>query len=99
MPSPAFAGPRIFIRDFPAVARPPLTSASIGFGRREDLAGVRRFLRTQLAQAGFGASLTRSPRISPRTGTRLTATDSGWAARPATAWKRPRTGPGRMCGC
>ena len=54
VPSPAFADPRIFIRDFSAVAPPPLTSASIGFGRREDLAGVRRFLRAQLAQAGFG---------------------------------------------
>ena len=54
VPSPAFADPRIFIRDFSAVVPPPLTSASIGFGRREDLAGVRRFLRTQLAQAGFG---------------------------------------------
>ena len=54
VPSPVFADPRIFVRDFSAVAEPPLTSASIGFGRREDLAGVRRFLRTQLAQAGFG---------------------------------------------
>jgi anti-sigma regulatory factor (Ser/Thr protein kinase) len=54
VPSPAFADPCIFIRDFSAVAPPPLTSASIGFGRREDLAGVRRFLRTQLGRAGFG---------------------------------------------
>ena len=53
VPSPVFADPRIFIRDFSAVVEPPLTSASIGFGRREDLAGVRRFLRTQLARAGF----------------------------------------------
>ncbi len=54
VPSPAFADPRIFIRDFSAVVEPPPTSASIGFGRREDLAGVRRFLRTQLTRAGFG---------------------------------------------
>jgi anti-sigma regulatory factor (Ser/Thr protein kinase) len=54
VPSPAFADPRIFIRDFSAVVKPPLTAASIGFGRREDLAGVRRFLRAQLAWAGFG---------------------------------------------
>lgn len=54
VPSPAFADPRIFIRNFSTVAPPPLTSASIGFGRREDLAAVRRFLRTQLARAGFG---------------------------------------------
>jgi anti-sigma regulatory factor (Ser/Thr protein kinase) len=52
--SPAFADPRIFIRDFSAVVEPPLTSESIGFGRGEDLAVVRRFLRTQLAQAGLG---------------------------------------------
>ena len=54
VPSAAFADPRIFIRDSSAVVEPPLTSASIGFSRREDLAGVRRFLRAQLAQAGFG---------------------------------------------
>ena len=54
VPSPAFADPRIFIRDFSVVATPPLTSASIGFGRGEDLAGVRRFLRAQLAHAGLG---------------------------------------------
>ncbi len=54
VPSRAFADPRIFIRDCSAVAQPPLTSASIGFGRSEDLAGVRRFLRTQLAHARFG---------------------------------------------
>jgi hypothetical protein len=54
VPSPAFADPRIFIRNFSAVAPPPLTSASLGFGRPEDLAAVRRFLRTQLARAGFG---------------------------------------------
>jgi anti-sigma regulatory factor (Ser/Thr protein kinase) len=54
VPSPAFADPRIFIRDFSAVAPPPPTSASIGFERREDLAGIRRFLRAQLRQAGFG---------------------------------------------
>jgi anti-sigma regulatory factor (Ser/Thr protein kinase) len=53
--SPAFADPRIFIRDFSAVAPPPLTSASIGFSRGEDLAGVRRFLRAQLARAGLGS--------------------------------------------
>jgi len=54
VPSPVFADPRIFIRDFSAVAEPPPTSASISFGHREDLAGVRRFLRAQLAWAGFG---------------------------------------------
>jgi hypothetical protein len=144
VPSPAFADPRIFIRDFSAVVKPPPASESIGFGRGEDLAGVRRFLRAQLAQAGLGddaaqlllaataevvtnalmhgtprrsgstprapcwsatcttadrASPIRSPPTSPRTGTRLMAMDSGWAARPATASRRRRTGPGRMCGC
>jgi len=54
VPSPAFADPRNFIRDFSAAVEPPPASASIGFGRREDLAGVRRFLRAQLAQARFG---------------------------------------------
>jgi anti-sigma regulatory factor (Ser/Thr protein kinase) len=54
VPSPAFADPRIFIRDFSAVVQPQLTAASIGFGRGEDLAGVRRFLRAELAQAEFG---------------------------------------------
>jgi anti-sigma regulatory factor (Ser/Thr protein kinase) len=53
VPSPAFADPRIFIRDFSAVIEPPLRAASIGFGRGEDLADVRRFLRAQLAQAGL----------------------------------------------
>jgi anti-sigma regulatory factor (Ser/Thr protein kinase) len=54
VPSPAFADPRIFIREFSAVVEPPPASASIGFGRSADLARVRRFLRAQLAQAGFG---------------------------------------------
>jgi hypothetical protein len=54
VPSPAFADPRIFIRGFSAVVERPLTSASIGFESREDLVGVRRFLRAQLDQAGFG---------------------------------------------
>ena len=54
VPSPAYTDPRVFIRDFSAVAGPPPAAASIGFGRGEDLAGVRRFLRAELAQAGVG---------------------------------------------
>ena len=54
VPSPAFADPRIFIRDFSAVAEPPPAAASVGFGCGADLADVRHFIRAQLAHSGLG---------------------------------------------
>ena len=59
VPSPAFADPRIFVRNFSAVVEPPLIAASVGFGRAADLAGIRRFLRAQLAQSGLGDETAR----------------------------------------
>lgn len=53
IPSPAFADPRIFIRDFSAVAVPPPAAASVSFGHGADLADVRRFMRAQLAHSGL----------------------------------------------
>ncbi|MGI8445779.1 MAG: anti-sigma factor RsbA family regulatory protein [Streptosporangiaceae bacterium] len=53
VPSPGFADPRTVIRDYSAVVQPPPSAASVGFGRGDDLAGVRRFLRAELSQAGL----------------------------------------------
>lgn len=53
VPSPAFADPRTVIRDYSAVVEPPPGAASIGFGRADDLADVRRFLRAELGEAGI----------------------------------------------
>ena len=53
VPSPGFADPRSVIRDYSAVVQPPRSAASVGFGRGDDLAGVRRFLRAELSQAGL----------------------------------------------
>jgi anti-sigma regulatory factor (Ser/Thr protein kinase) len=52
VPSPGFADPRTVIRGYSAVVQPP-PAASVGFGRGDDLAGVRRFLRAELSQAGL----------------------------------------------
>jgi anti-sigma regulatory factor (Ser/Thr protein kinase) len=53
VPSPGFADPRTVIRGYSAVVEPPPSAASVGFGRGDDLAGVRRFLRAELSQAGL----------------------------------------------
>jgi anti-sigma regulatory factor (Ser/Thr protein kinase) len=53
VPSPGFADPRTVIRGYSAVVEPPPAAASVGFGRGDDLAGVRRFLRAELSQAGL----------------------------------------------
>ena len=53
VPSPGFADPRTVIRGYSAVTEPPPSAASVGFGRGDDLAGVRRFLRAELGQAGL----------------------------------------------
>jgi anti-sigma regulatory factor (Ser/Thr protein kinase) len=53
VPSPGYAGPRTVIREYSTVVEPPAAAASAGFGRPDDLAGVRRFLRAELSQAGL----------------------------------------------
>ena len=53
VPSPLFTDPRAVIRDYSAVVEPPPGAASIGFGRGDDLAGARRFLRAELSRAGL----------------------------------------------